>query len=476
MKNWLKNYLPLIILMFYAVFRLGLLLYFQWDELSSNPDLFVEHDREFYSVANNLLHYGQYNVGKDCPPYSVRPPGYPLLVLTTMVLGHQYWLHLLFMLHILFVAVATAVTYFIVSRMRSQNAGLFAGFLVASYAPYHYVTFMMLREITTLMLFSLLLLLLYSRNYRKWSFIGMGTLLGCMSMVREETVLLIVPCIVAIFWHEGKFELRKWRKPVFKTAAMLGIVMLVLSPWIIRNAIVFKRFQMFSALGGIQLYMGNNPDIGPGKPLNYGYISTVEELKTMPDVEVSRIYFNRAVDFAANNPGKVFKNIFWKLELLYEETINNFNDYIFLLCGLLAGTLIIVIAKIKNEWGRRCGLLAGVAFLYVWGRGEFSQGLFLPNIEFSIIRTIGFIGFFYVLFKKQEPVYCLCYLMLLSANIIFLPQHRQRWIMDLLFILWNVLVVYDVLKFIEGRIKIFLFKEPDKDLPEKFEHGSIKEL
>lgn len=466
MKNWLKNYLPLIILMVYAAFRLGLLLCFQWDELSSNPDLFIEHDREFYSIAVNLLDYGQYNVGKDLPPYSVRTPGYPLLIVVTMALGHQYWLHLLFILHILFVAVAAAAVYLIVSRMRSKNAGFFAGFLVASYAPYHYVSFMLLREITTVMFFSLLLLLLYSPNYRKWSFIAMGALLGCMSMVREETILLVVPCIAAIFWHESRFDLHKWRKPVIKTAAMLGIVMLVFSPWIIRNAIVFKRFQMFSALGGIQLYMGNNPDIGPGKPLNYGYISTVKELKTMPDVEVSRIYFNKAVDFAVNNPLKVLKNIYWKLELLYEQTINNFNDYIFLLCGLLAGTVIIVTAKIKNGTGRCCSLLAGVAIFYVWGRGEFSQSLLFPNIEFSIIRTIGFIGFFYVLFKKQEPVYCLCYIMLLSANIIFLPQHRQRWVMDLLFILWNVLVVYDALKCVEGGIKRFLFKEQKKELPE----------
>lgn len=465
MRNWLKNYLPFIILMFYAVFRFGLMLYFQWDELSANPDSF-QQDREYYLIANNLLNHGQYNIGKDLPPYSIRPPGYPLLVLMTMVLGQQYWLHLMFACHILFAAITTAATYFIMAKMRSKNAGLFAGFLVASYAPYHFILFFLMREITTVMFFSLLLLVLYRPNYRKWSFIIIGVLLGCMSMVREEMVLLTVPCIVAIFSHESKMFPHKWRRPVLKTAAMLGIIMLIFSPWIIRNGIVFKRFQMFSALGGIQLYMGNNPDIGWGKPLNYGYISTVEELKTMPDVEVSKIYFNKAADFVVNNPGRVFKNIFWKLELLYEESINNLNDYIFLLCGLLAGTLIIVIAKIKNEWGRCCGLLAGVGLLYVWGRGEFSQGLLLPNVEFSIIRTIGVIGFFYVLLKKQAPIYCLCYLMLLSVNIIFLPQHRQRWVMDLLFILWNVVVVYDSLKFIETRTKSVLFRKQIKELPE----------
>lgn len=464
MKKWLKNYLPPIILMVYVTFRLGLLLYLQWDDLSYNPDLFIEHDREFYSIAFNLLNHGQYNVGKDLPPYSVRTPGYPLLIVITMVLGNQYWLHLLFILHIVFVVVAAIAIYLIVSRMRGKNAGFFAGFLVASYAPYHFVSFMLLREITTVMFFSLLLLLLYSQNYRKWSFIAIGILLGCMSMVREETVLLIVPCIIAIFWHESNFDLHKWRTPVLKTAAMMGIIMLIFSPWIIRNAIVFKRFQMFSALGGIQLYMGNNPDIGPDKPLNYGYILTVKELKTMPDVEVSRIYFNKAVDFAVNNPLKVLKNIYWKLELLYEQSINNFNDYIFLLCGLLAGTVIIVTSKIKNGLGRYCILIAGVGIFYVWGRGELNQSLVLPNIEFGIIRTIGFIGFFYVLLKKQEPVYCLCYIMLLSVNIIFLPQHRQRWVIDLLFILWNALVVYDALKFVEGGIKKWWEQEQKKEL------------
>jgi len=280
----------------------------------------------------------------------------------------------------------------------------------------------------------------------------MGGLLGCMSLVREETILLVIPCIVAIFWHESKFSWRKWRRPVLKTVGMLGVMFLVFAPWIIRNAIVFKRFQMFSALGGIQFYMGNNPDIGRGIPIDYSFIGTVQELKIMPDVEVSRLYFSRGMDFVLNHPAKVIENAFWKLELLYEQSVDNFNDYGFLLWGLFWGTFIIGVWRIKNIVLKYCCLLAGVGILYAWGRGGFNQAMLLPNIEFSILRTIGIIGFFYMLYRKQEPIYCLCYLMLLAGNIIFLPQHRQRWVMDLLFIIWNVIVVYDVLNFIRNRL------------------------
>ena len=78
--------------------------------------------------------------------------------------------------------------------------------------------------------------------------------------------------------------------------------------------------------------------------------------------------------------------------------------------------------------------------------------LMMPNIEFDYLRVLGCVGCVWVLWRKEEPVFCLVYVLLLSVNLVFVPQHRQRWIMDLLFIIWNAIVVYDVMKYMETRL------------------------
>jgi hypothetical protein len=141
--------------------------YPEWSIIESDPRSYDIGDGYDYrvlgeSIANNW----EYKRPHDPEPYSVRLPGYPVFVAAIMKVAGRHWLEALFISHILFSIVAVLGIFYIVERIRNWKAALLAGFIAASYAPYHYMCFILYREAMSLAFFIILMAFMLSSNYR----------------------------------------------------------------------------------------------------------------------------------------------------------------------------------------------------------------------------------------------------------------------------------------------------------------------
>ncbi len=442
----------LMVLIIYAIWRCGIPIYVDWDKFHE-PGLknFIGPETIYLELAESILKRGEYSQLPAGKPYGIRTPGYSIIIAGFLGLFGDNWAAAMAIFHAGCIIFAAVCAYIIGTQLRSPPVGAFAGFMVATYAPYHFITCGLLREPFCLALFALIILLLLERFYRKWTYIALGLLIGMTAMIREEFLLLVIPSVIAVFHGDfGSWKAicagfnKKWRVPAMKCAAIIGLIMLVFSPWIIRNAIVYKRFQMTGTLGGIQLYLGNNPSVrSRGYVYDYGFIVNIPEMKTHNDYEVGIIYRNRALKFMLANPGRVIFNGIGKVIIAFENSVHNVNDFPVIIIGLVLG--ILVGAHFKLDKSVIMLISAGLILsCYIYWRGGFHLGLLLPNIEFGWgLRLLGLAGFGYMLYRREEPIISIVFPLLFLVNIVFIPQHRHRWITDWLFMLWIAIFLRD---------------------------------
>ncbi|MCK4547489.1 MAG: tetratricopeptide repeat protein [Candidatus Eisenbacteria sp.] len=146
-----------------------------------------------------------------------------------------------------------------------------------------------------------------------------GIVLGLSAIARPTILVFGWLAVLWIWW-----VLRGSRPPRDRLRAMavyiLGSLMIIL-PVTLRNAMVGKDFVLIASQGGINFYLGNNPessgwsatsqDIGRdwwGGFDDAVWIAEGEEGRDLKPSEVSRYWTRRGLQFWANQPGKALDN------------------------------------------------------------------------------------------------------------------------------------------------------------------------
>jgi len=90
---------------------------------------------------------------------------------------------------------------------------------------------------------------------RTGAWAGYGALWGVGAMV-NASVVSTLPFLLGWAAHELRARSARWMRP-----ALLGLVAfgVVISPWFIRNYVVFHRLILFRSNFGLELWLGNNP-------------------------------------------------------------------------------------------------------------------------------------------------------------------------------------------------------------------------
>jgi hypothetical protein len=179
-------------------------------------------------------------------PFGDTVAGHTALFLEHVVLGG------------LFIYTMGKILFFLFGYSRAARLGvwlcaIYPGFIAAS------VSFGLTSAVLafdSLFLWALLVTLSKIRNgERAWpSAFGVGLLAGILAMFRSESYLLIAATTLTVLWLY-----RRSARTVLRLAAIASIgALIVCTPWIIRNYIVFHKVIVTSVNGGFNFWRGHN--------------------------------------------------------------------------------------------------------------------------------------------------------------------------------------------------------------------------
>ncbi|MEA2562355.1 MAG: hypothetical protein QOH06_3859 [Acidobacteriota bacterium] len=199
-------------------------------------------------------------------------------------------------------------------EMGGERVGLAAANLSAFYGPFIFHDVHLLKESLAVSVTCFLLWILATR--RHW--LAAGLLLGVLALLRENALLLL-PFLLP--WGKGF---------VRKSAALVGGLVLALLPVAIRNGIVGGDFLPTTSQGGVNFYIGNNPEadgtyrpIVPGKQIpalerqEPVRVAEIELGRKLSPAEVSSFWMGKALSWAADHPGDFLRLQLRKLGMFW---------------------------------------------------------------------------------------------------------------------------------------------------------------
>jgi len=222
----------------------------------------------------------------------------------------------------------------------SRAVGAVAGFAAALYWVLIYFDGELL--ITPLIVFlDLLVILLLLRGARKPGaliFGAAGLVLG-LSTIARPNVLLFAPAVMVwlVVWSGPRWGRGMAWAVCFGVGALVAVL-----PVTARNYLVGGDTVLIASQGGVNFYIGNNPDadgktaIVPGTPPDWwgGYYAAIERAeqalgRKLKPSEVSRYYYGQAWQFIRQHPGQALRLTARKLRLFWIrwEISNNKDVY-----------------------------------------------------------------------------------------------------------------------------------------------------
>ncbi|MFH1857526.1 MAG: glycosyltransferase family 39 protein [Candidatus Omnitrophota bacterium] len=183
--------------------------------------------------------------------WASRLPLYPIfLAAVYRMFGHSYLAVRL--IQSLLGALAILLAYGIFRKSFSRKVSLWASFLGAIHPLLIRYAGNILSETLSLFLLSVFLwVFLYQKGWRR--FWGGGALFGVLLLCRASMVFFL-PLVLLHLCREGK------GKPVRALVGFILSVMLVMSPWVIRNYRLLHEFVPLTTNGGTTFWDANNPE------------------------------------------------------------------------------------------------------------------------------------------------------------------------------------------------------------------------
>lgn len=200
-------------------------------------------------------------------------------------------------------------------EMGGERVGLAAAALAAFYGPFVFHDVHLLKESLAV---SVTCFLLWALTDKRWLVVGL--LLGVLALLRENALLLL-PFLLPL--AAGKGFVRK--------GAMLAAgLVLALLPVAVRNGIVGGDFLPTTFQGGVNFYIGNNPEadgtyrpIVPGKQIpalerqEPMRVAERELGRKLSPAEVSSFWMGKALGWAADHPGAFLRLQLRKLGMFW---------------------------------------------------------------------------------------------------------------------------------------------------------------
>lgn len=226
-------------------------------------------------------------------------------------------------------ALLCLLIYQIGRRVSNEETGLVSAGLAALYGYFIYYNAALMTE-TFFMVLVLLTLYLALRIKEKPTlsrWVGLGFSLGFAGLLRQ-TVLLFVPFL--LFWLFLELRARgiRW----LHITAPVVIILLLITPWTLRNYLVYDEFLLLNSNAGYALYASNNPNLGTNWNNETVVVPVPEELKGQNEARLDRALTKQAIEFILADPQRYLRltldkslEFFWFWPSSDSSRISNLN-------------------------------------------------------------------------------------------------------------------------------------------------------
>jgi len=390
-----KNVLPIIIFIIAFSIRLVYLI-----ELTNNSPFssYLYLDALRYDSWAQSIAFGIEHVIEP----AFRAPLYPLFIAAIYkIFGHN--LLIVRLVQMFLGALICVLIYYVALKVFNKRAAAISAFIGAFYGPFLYwagemliVTFIVFLDLVML----LTLLHAIEKSSALYWMLG-GVVLGLSSIARPN-VLIFIPWVIVLIFLVHKLRetsVTKKLKFVYVLCFLVGTFVVIL-PVTIRNYVDTKDFVLISSQGGINFYVGNNPDAdgrtaqAPGIAEAHGEfldnmwlvsVKHAEETtgKRLMPSQVSQFWYRQGLRFIFENPWKWFKLMskkcthFWTgVEITNNEDVYYFTRFSTVLkalmwhkglafpFGIICPLALVGIIVSRRYW-RRLLLFYGFMFSYM---------------------------------------------------------------------------------------------------------------
>lgn len=337
----MKDNRKIIIYLFLA----GLLIrFFYFYEMVDSPYYGAPFLDELYHInwAKEIA-YKDF-VGKEV---FFRAPFYSyILALQFKITGSDLFFALLFQ-HIIG-AISVIIIFLISDKLFSKQISIVAGLLAAFYAPFFFNENQFFDTYLTVFLYLLIVLMsLLCLEKSSGKLFFLTGLLNGFGAITRPNILLFSFCLIVIFTIYLKKQGASFSIKLFRNIGIFIVgLFLPILPVTVRNAAVGKCFIPISSYGGINFYIGNNPNSDgytPRTAKHYQFVGKYRDSvelfaereaerqlnKDLNATEVQSFWINKGISFIFSEPLSAMK-LFAKKTILFFSTIeikNNKNIY-----------------------------------------------------------------------------------------------------------------------------------------------------
>jgi tetratricopeptide (TPR) repeat protein len=273
-----------------------------------------------------------------------RAPLYPyFLAMTYKIFGHNYFTPRLIQF---LIGSASCVLIFLLGRkLFNRKTGVIAGFLACLYGVFIYFEGELLIPVLLVFLDLLLILsLLWAAkkpSYGRWAL--SGGLLGLSAVARPNILLAGVGFLLWIILHFRGKDKGRGKSFAYAGCFVLGAI-LIISPVTLRNYIKGNDLVLIASQGGMNFYIGNNPQsdgvsaLLPGARTTWRgsfkdaiNIAEKETNRSLKPSQVSRFWYMKGFKFLTEKPFSFLKLMLRKFVLFWNgnEWSNNRDFYFF---------------------------------------------------------------------------------------------------------------------------------------------------
>ena len=259
--------------------------------------------------------------------------------------------------HVVLGTLTVGLVYDLVRRAFGTPEAAWGGLLAAVYPMFLMYTGTLLSEVLSVFFCGLgLWLAWWMRGRAPGWFVLLGAVLGLGILTRAH--LLPVAGLIGVWILLNRQVHPSFGRRLAYAAATAVTVVLVMTPWIVRNYTISGAFVPLTSQGGYALWQANNPEAdGSGFAQGQGYRIESPEMTRLSEVEQSAAYAKMAKEAIAEDPGRYLwlavKRLRWFWHLGYHG--QGLRELFFLLSYLPVLGLALVGGRLA--WRRRRAFL-----------------------------------------------------------------------------------------------------------------------